>query len=127
MKKAENTPHSWSEERLQMECFKYFSNTFPQFRKLLFHVPSGGLRDKREAAKFQRLGVVSGISDLICLIGGCTFIELKRADGKGQQDPEQKKFEQAVDRMDFPYFLINDLEEFKKLINMIIKDYERGF
>lgn len=126
MKKAENTPHNWSEDRFQQECFKWFSNTFPQYRKLLFHVPSGGSRDGREAVKFQRMGVISGVSDLICLIGGCTFIELKRPDGKGRQDPDQKKFQSAVARMNFCYYLINDLEEFKDLINTIVKQYEQS-
>ena len=41
MNKAKNTPHSWSEDRFQQECFVWFWNAYPQYRGLLFSVPNG--------------------------------------------------------------------------------------
>jgi len=32
-----------------------------------FHVPNGGRRNRREAARFKRMGVSAGVSDYICL------------------------------------------------------------
>jgi hypothetical protein len=43
-----------------------------------FHVPNGGLRSKREAARLKGIGVVAGVPD-ICIIyrGRSFFLELK--------------------------------------------------
>lgn len=51
----------------------------------LFHVPNGGYRHKREAVRFAKLGVKSGVPDLVLPVarhGACSlYIELKARDG----------------------------------------------
>ena len=50
--------------------------------ELMFHIPNGGKRSKAEAARFMRLGVKAGVSDVFLPVarGGChgLWIELKR-------------------------------------------------
>lgn len=55
---------SESEDRIQAECVEWFWNTFPEYRRLLFHIPNGGKRTKIEAGRFKAMGVLPGIPDL---------------------------------------------------------------
>jgi hypothetical protein len=124
MKKAANTPLKWSEDRLQQEIFRWFNNSYPEYRGLLFHVPNGGSRNPIEAKKLKFMGVTPGVSDLICLIGRCAFLELKRPDGKGGQSLKQKKWQRIVEARGFEYRILNDLEEAKEWIKYKIAKFE---
>jgi hypothetical protein len=57
---------------------------------LIFHIPNGGLRSKREAARLRWQGVLAGIPDIALVISGgqVRFIEVKAHNGKFS--PEQK-------------------------------------
>ena len=55
-----------SEDHLQMLIIKW-SAFHPICRDYLIHVPNGGRRDIREAAKFKRMGVKAGVPDLVLL------------------------------------------------------------
>ena len=50
--------------------------------KLMFHIPNGGKRGKAEAARFKKMGVKKGVSDVFLPVarGGChgLWIEMKR-------------------------------------------------
>lgn len=52
----------------------------------VYHVPNGGMRSKREAALFKRMGVSAGVPDLCVPVarGGChgLYIELKARNGR---------------------------------------------
>lgn len=63
IKKASNKNHF--EDELQKACFRFMELQFP--KDLIFHIPNGGKRDKREAGKFKDMGVRPGVSDLISL------------------------------------------------------------
>lgn len=116
-----------TEARLQSECFLWFHETFIHLRKTLFHVPNGGTRDPREAAKFKAMGVVAGVSDLIFLYNSRAYIfEFKNANGKGRLSKEQNDFISAMELQKIEVWLITDIDTFKGLILDIIerKDYE---
>ena len=53
---------------------------------LLHHIPNGGSRNKREAVKLKRMGVLAGVADLhlpVSRAGYCgLYIEMKYDDGK---------------------------------------------
>ena len=53
-----------SENRIQQECFMWHWNTYPEQRGLLFHIPNGGARSKREGRLFKDIGVFPGVADL---------------------------------------------------------------
>lgn len=59
---------------------------------LMFHVPNGGKRNKKEAGRFKAEGVKSGVPDIMLPVarGGYhgLFIELKRLKG-GRVEKEQ--------------------------------------
>lgn len=68
-----------------------YESSIPELR-LLFHIPNGGKRNIREAAKFKKLGVLRGVPDLFLAVacGGFhgLWIEMKKT--KGQISKEQR-------------------------------------
>lgn len=54
-----------AEQAALMEWAEYNSARFPEL-KYLHHIPNGGKRDKREAARLKKQGVKAGVPDL-CL------------------------------------------------------------
>lgn len=108
-----------SEDELQQKCFFWFTNTFPHLRKLLFHIPNGGARNKREARRFKEMGVVAGVSDFMLLYNGCAYcIELKVKNR--QQSPKQIEWQGKVQSHGIFYEVVWNLVEFKHLIRKIV-------
>ena len=61
---------------------------------IIFHIPNGGKRSKKEAVKLSRMGVLEGVPDLLILMpnGKSVFIEMKRIRPKGRLSEVQKDF-----------------------------------
>lgn len=79
-----NCPTEEWEQITLMRWVKLNEARCPQL-KLLFHVPNGGKRNAREAARFKEAGVKPGVPDLFLPIASNgyhgLFIELKRTKG----------------------------------------------
>jgi len=114
--------HSSPEGRIQAECFSWFWNEFPKYRKLLFHVPNENDRSDSnviQGAIRKSLGVVAGVADLLFFVahgehhGLC--IEMK--DEHGQQKPAQKEWQNLVERQGYRYEICRSLEQFKTIIH----------
>lgn len=120
------------EEQLQIQCVQWFNITHST-KGELFAVPNGGSRNVIEAAHMKRGGVKAGVSDLILVANGCTvFLELKAPttykigkSGKkvidkkgGVQSEQQKHFQQKVEKLGHNYYLIDDFDEFTKIIKL---------
>jgi len=88
-------------------------------RRLLFHVPNGGSRNKIEAAKFKGMGLIPGIPDLgYCYKGSITWFELKT---KSTTSENQLKVAEAMSNQNIQVYFITSLEEFQTVINAIHK------
>lgn len=79
------------EQELVMRWAIGQTETWPEL-VLLYHIPNGGKRGKREAAKLKRMGVKAGVPDLCLPVprGGFhgLYVEMKRLDG-GRVSAEQ--------------------------------------
>lgn len=122
--KPEKRRHSSPEGRIQAECFAWFWNTYPQYRKLLFHVPNENDRADSniiQGAIRKSLGVVSGVADLMLLVPSGRYhglcIEMK--DEKGRQKPAQAEWQAIVEAQGYKYIICRSLEQFK----ITIKEY----
>ena len=107
-----------TEDKLQYELAQFLrANDI-----LFFHVPNGGRRGKREAAKFVAMGVLSGVHDLIVLLpNACVLlIELKLL--KGKLSPSQKIFHEKVINMGYRSYVIHadTAEEGKRQLKSIL-------
>lgn len=106
-----------SENRIQQECFMWHWNTYPQYRKLLFHVDNNSA-DGRQGKLKKQLGVVSGVSDLIFIWNNeVYFIEMKTE--TGTQDPEQVIFQKQIEAQGMIYMLCRNLKQFIRIIQAI--------
>lgn len=83
----------------------------------VFAIPNGGRRDAVTGAKLKAEGVSAGVADLIILlpIGNVLFVEVKTA--KGRQSPEQKAFQERVEKLGFNYVIWRSVEDAEKFIN----------
>lgn len=107
-----------SEGRIQQELVKWFRNNyclkFHNPRCAIFSVPNERSNVK-EQMRMVATGLMSGVSDLICVLPNkVLFIEVK--DDKGRQSDKQKEFQQTVELLGFEYHLVRSLEDFQKII-----------
>lgn len=102
------------ESDIQIACVKWFKMQYPRY--VIFAVPNGGTRDKKEMIWMLREGILPGAADLtICGDNGkILFIEMKTKTGK--QNPHQKEFEEKVKKLGFQYVICRSLEDFIKVV-----------
>ena len=106
------------EEILQVKCYLWFHNTFPLWRKMLFHVDNNSW-NAVIGAKKKALGVNSGVSDFVLILfAEVVWIEMKTLDG--EQSEEQKDFQSKVEKRGHKYVIIRTLEIFQDFIRQKI-------
>lgn len=102
------------ESDIQISCVKWFKIQYPRY--IIFAVPNGGTRNKKEMIWMLREGILPGAADL-CICGDrgkILFVEMKTKTGK--QNPNQKAFEQKVKELGFEYMVCRSLEDFIKTV-----------
>lgn len=107
-----------AEARLQEEIVSYAKAAYPLLVPLLFYVNNNS-SSARLGARNKRLGLTKGIFDLIGLVANppyCGFcIEVKSE--KGRLTPEQKTFQEAVNKQGFSTFVAFTFAEAKSFID----------
>lgn len=107
-----------SEHRIQSDCFVYFHNTYPQYRKRLAYNHANA-RNPIEGNKNKALGLIKGRSDFSFYFNKTAyFLECKTETGK--QSPDQKEWQSIMEGDGYEYHIFTSLEEFKIIINKII-------
>ncbi len=108
------------EDAEQITLFKwaqFSSGRFPEL-ELMFHIPNGGKRDAREAARFKAMGVKAGIPDIFLPAPRGEyhglFIELKAPGGR--PSAYQKSFLQALANQGYKAVVCFGWEEAAKAI-----------
>lgn len=104
------------ESHLQRNCVGWFRLQYPRLRLLLFAVPNGGARNKREAGIMKGEGVTAGVADVILLKPSGGFaslcVEFKTEDGR--QQPTQKEWQTAAEGVGNKYVIVRSFEAFKE-------------
>ena len=101
-----------SESKIQQEIVIWYRNNNLNNNNIIFSVPNEGKSAKEQMFK-KATGLMSGVSDLICINNGeVLFIECK--DLKGKQSENQKDFQKTIELQGFKYHLVRSLEEFQK-------------
>ena len=106
---------SHPESKLQIQCVTWFKYQYPHLAPLMFAVPNGGSRDKREAAIMKAEGITAGVSDLILNIRGGlhTQLAIEMKDVKGRQSPEQKRYQRYAEAVGIKYIICRSFQDFK--------------
>lgn len=109
------------EENLQQMCVTWFRLQYPHL--ILIHVPNGGKRNIREAARFKRLGVTAGFPDLALFYPAngfhALFIEMKSE--KGTLSASQKEMIEKLASLGYKCEVINSIELFIKIVENYLK------
>jgi hypothetical protein len=84
---------------------------------LIFHVPNGGLRTKREAARLKWVGTLSGIPDLALVLPGgqIRFIEVKTP--VGRLSPEQMAIHSWLVALGTPCAVCQSVDEARRALD----------
>lgn len=122
--KTEKAKPRHIESYLQRNCLKWFRLQHPNLRLLLFAVPNGGARNKREAGILKAEGVTAGVADMILLTPsggyGSLCIEFKTEDGRQQQT--QKEWQQAAETAGNKYVIVRSFDDFKDEISRYLQN-----
>ena len=83
---------------------------------LVFSVPNGVNISNPVTRKLNKYaGCLSGVSDLIILTKKCPyFIEIKTK--KGRQSPNQKEFQQNIEKLGYTYQIWREIEDAEKFL-----------
>lgn len=89
-----------SEDREQEVFVSWVKLTYKDF--LIFSIPNGGSRNKIEASKLKKTGLLAGVPDLIVLMPNkqIVFIEMKKQKG-GKLSPVQKVVIPIIEKLGF--------------------------
>ncbi len=104
------------ESNTQQQCVRWFRLQYPRLAKLLFAVPNGGARNKREAGILKAEGVTPGVSDLILLVGcggyNALCIEMKTTARGSTQNDNQVAWQEAVEANGSKYGVCRTVDSF---------------
>ena len=102
------------ESKIQQEIVIWYRNNNLNSNNIIFSVPNEGKSATEQMYK-KATGMLSGVSDLICINNGkILFIECK--DETGKQRENQMKFQKKIESNGYKYYLVRTLEEFKTIL-----------
>lgn len=111
------------ESYIQRDCLRWFRLQYPERALLLFAVPNGGSRNKREAAIMKAEGVTAGVADMILLQPSSGYaslcIEFKTATGRQQET--QKRWQAEAEKAGNKYIVVRSLEDFMEQIRTYLR------
>ena len=103
------------ESNIQKAFVSWFRLQFPYYALNLTSVPNGGARRKGEAAIMKAEGMAAGAADLLLLGPGGGYgglgIEFKTTQESSRQSPEQKRWQEAFERVGNKYVIVRTFDE----------------
>lgn len=113
--KARKKPRH-EESQIQQSCVRWFRMQFPDIALLLFAVPNGGARNKREAGILKGEGVTAGVADIILLKPSGGFaslcVEFKTEDKGSNQRETQKRWQEVAETAGNKYVICRSFDDF---------------
>ena len=89
---------------------------------MIFAIPNGGQRNKREASIMKSEGVTAGVADVILLVSrncyGSLCIEFKTE--KGRQSKSQKEWQLEAEKFGNKYAICRSFDDFRLIINQYL-------
>lgn len=108
-----------TESNIQIGCVRWFRYQYPNYAKLLVHIPNGRKRNIRDGVKLKMEGVTAGVADLVLFVPSKEYhglmIEIKTP--KGRQSDSQKEWQNDVLNVGYQYEIVRSIDEFVELIN----------
>ena len=116
------------EEKLQIECVRWFERTHPAIKNLLHHSPNEGQRSWFVRMKLAKMGMRAGFPDLILLCGNWynNFLAIELKTLKGNQSKRQKDMQITIIKAGGKYVICRTLADFKQTINNYLSCNEKN-
>lgn len=110
-------PYRGKEDNFQVSVASFLS--YHPGHLLFFHVPNGGYRNAREGAKFKKMGVKAGVSDIILIepIGPYSGLVIELKAKGGNLRPSQTDFLKAVRERGFLVAVCWNLDAVKEVVD----------
>ena len=109
-----------TESQEQIAFVQWFRRKYRPVR--MFHIPNGGARSKRTAAKLKSEGVLRGVPDLF-IPEWNLWIEMKRTKG-GRLSPEQRDWKRYLEDIGNTVFVAMGCEHAMELVDKFVIDME---
>lgn len=109
-----------TESEEQIAFIQWFRRKYRPVR--IFHVPNGGARSKRTAARLKSEGVMRGVPDLF-VPEWSLWIEMKRIKG-GRLSPEQRDWKRYLEEVGNTVFVAFGCEHAMELVDNFVVDME---
>ncbi len=107
------------ESHIQCACVQWFRLQYPEYARLLFAVPNGGVRNAVTGRILKAEGVVAGVADLLLFVPSNGYhglcLELKTE--KGRQSEAQKEWQHTVQQQGYKYIVVRSLQDFREQVN----------
>ena len=106
-----------NEDDLQIACMSYMRLVHDDL--LAFHVPNGGKRNAREGAKFKRMGVLSGVPDILIAqpSGQYSGLAIELKVGKNKPSANQLDVLGRFMKAGWYVTIVRELNDFIKLVD----------
>ncbi|OUP00301.1 hypothetical protein B5F37_11700 [Drancourtella sp. An210] len=90
------------EQQKVIQWAQLMSNAYPDLQ-MLYHVPNGGSRNRVEAAKLKRMGVRSGVPDLVLPVprDGYAGLYIEMKVGNNRPSTKQKEWLEKLARQGY--------------------------
>ncbi len=92
------------EQKLLFQWAQYSRQMFPEL-ELLFHVPNGGKREKREATSLKKEGVKAGVPDLVLPVARGEYFGLYIELKVGRNKPKEHQLKWIEQLKEQGYFV----------------------
>lgn len=121
-KGADKKPRRRSQnEEHQLQCaeVRYMRGVYPELSRVFFCVPNGQKRTSVQTSWLHEEGMVNGVADMLLLkqTSRHGYLCIENKTKRGKQSPEQKIFQQEVEKHGGKYVVIRSLDEFIKTID----------
>jgi hypothetical protein len=110
-------PKQQTEYRIQQDCYRWFHNTYPNYRGLLFHVQQGA-KNAIQGNRHKALGVFSGVADFVACTPTGQFLAIELKTPTGFQSQAQKKWEEQLRKAKGNYYICRSLTEFQEVVKI---------
>jgi len=109
------------EDSIQKTCVQWFRLQYP--KKIIFHIPNGGNRNIREAARLKAQGVLAGIPDLLIAEPNGNhsglWIEMKSPKGRTTKSQDEM-MPKLIDR-GYRVSICRSLGEFQEVVKYYLR------
>jgi hypothetical protein len=111
------------ESNIQKSCIEWFRYQHRSLADMIFHIPNGGKRNAREAARLKAEGVTAGVADVILLVGrqGYNSLCIEFKAPKGTQTSLQKEWQRQAETNGNKYIICRSFDEFRDEITKYLK------